>query len=274
MVRRGELTDEAWGRIAPLMPENGRRGKQWRNHRTVVNGIVWKLRTGAPWRDLPEHYGPWQTCYDRFVRWRRDGTWERLLAHAQTRSDAVGEVEWEVSVDSTVVRAGRFLHQAAPLLRRQGPPALRPGDGGPAQRGARAGGPARRDTGGAARRDARSSPQEARAALGRPRLRPRLVPGAAEETWHPAHDPRAQGPEGAPPEAWRQASVLRRRCLPETQRGGEVREPAQAVARGGDEVREAGGQLPGDGPHRLADDLAVLVSHQTRPSPRAFSSWA
>ncbi len=105
MVRRGELTDEAWGRIAPLVPENGRRGKQWRNHPTVVNGIVWKLRTGAPWRDLPEHYGPWQTCYDRFVRWRRDGTWERLLAHAQTRSDAVGEVEWEVSVDSTVVRA-------------------------------------------------------------------------------------------------------------------------------------------------------------------------
>jgi transposase len=64
-------------------------------HRQVVNGILWKLRTGAPWRDLPEQrYGPWQTCYDRFVRWRRDGTWERLLADAQTKSDAVGEVEW------------------------------------------------------------------------------------------------------------------------------------------------------------------------------------
>jgi transposase len=61
---------------------------------------------GAPWRDPPERYGPWQTCYDRFVRWRRDGTRDRLLAQAQTKSDAVGEeVEWEVSVDSTVVRA-------------------------------------------------------------------------------------------------------------------------------------------------------------------------
>jgi transposase len=48
----------------------------------VINGILWKLRTGAPWRDLPERYGPWQTCYDRFIRWRRDGTWDRLLAHA------------------------------------------------------------------------------------------------------------------------------------------------------------------------------------------------
>ena len=102
MVKRGELTDEAWARIAPLMPENGR----WRGHRQVVNGILWKLRTGAPWRDLPEQrYGPWQTCYDRFVRWRRDGTWERLLADAQTKSDAVGEVEWLVSVDSTIARA-------------------------------------------------------------------------------------------------------------------------------------------------------------------------
>ena len=71
MVRRGELTDEAWERIAPLLPENGRRGKQWRDHRAVVDGILWKLRTVAHWRDLPERYGPWQTCYDRFVRWRR-----------------------------------------------------------------------------------------------------------------------------------------------------------------------------------------------------------
>ncbi len=114
MARRGELTDEAWERIAPLLPENGRRGKQWKDHRGVVNGILWKIRTGSPWRDLPERYGPWQTCYDRFARWRRDGTWDRLLAYAQTKSDAVGEVEWEVSVDSTVARA----HQHAAGARR------------------------------------------------------------------------------------------------------------------------------------------------------------
>ena len=113
MVGRGELTDKAWEQIAPLLPENGRRGKQWREHRTVINGILWKIRTGAPWRDLPERYGPWQTCHDRFVRWRRDGTWDRLLAHAQTKSDAVGEVEWElVSADSSVARANQ--HAAGP----------------------------------------------------------------------------------------------------------------------------------------------------------------
>jgi transposase len=99
MVGRGEVTDKAWEQIAPLLPENGGRGGQWQDHRRVVNGILWKLRTAAPWRDLPSRYGPWQTCYERFVRWRRDGTWDRLLSQAQTKSEAAGEVEWLVSVD-------------------------------------------------------------------------------------------------------------------------------------------------------------------------------
>lgn len=115
MLRRGEITDGAWREIEPLLPEYGRSGGQWRDHRTVVDGILWKLRTGSPWRDLPERYGPWQTCFDRFNRWRRNGTWDRLLAHAQTESDAVGEVEWEVSVDDTVIRA----HQHAAGARRK-----------------------------------------------------------------------------------------------------------------------------------------------------------
>jgi transposase len=71
MVRRGEITDQAWQEIEPLLPEYGQSGGQWRDHRTIINGILWKLRTGSPWRDLPERYGPWQTCYDRFNRWRR-----------------------------------------------------------------------------------------------------------------------------------------------------------------------------------------------------------
>lgn len=115
MVGRGELTDRAWEQIAPLLPTNGRRGRQWHDHRRLVNGILWKLRTGAPWRDLPERYGPWQTVYDRFVRWRRDGTWDRLLAHVQTKSDGVGEVVWEVSIDSTSIRA----HQHAAGARKR-----------------------------------------------------------------------------------------------------------------------------------------------------------
>ncbi len=115
MVGRGELSDAACAAIEPLLPRNGRRGKQWADHRRVVNGIIWKLRTGAPWRDVPERYGPWQTCYDRFVRWQRDGTWDRLLAHVQTKSDAVGAVVWEVSIDSTTVRAHQ--HAAGALKR-------------------------------------------------------------------------------------------------------------------------------------------------------------
>jgi transposase len=99
------LTERAWAQVAPRLPANGERGGQWEDHRRIINGILWKLRTGAPWRDLPERYGPYQTIYDRFVRWRRDGTWDRLLAHAQTKRDAVGEVVWEVSVDTTVIRA-------------------------------------------------------------------------------------------------------------------------------------------------------------------------
>ena len=105
MVGRGEITDAAWERIAPLLPPNGKRGGQWKDHRTVINGILWKLRTGAPWRDLPERYGSRSTCADRLARWEHDGLWDHLLAHVQTKSDAVGDVVWEVSVDSTTVRA-------------------------------------------------------------------------------------------------------------------------------------------------------------------------
>ncbi len=115
MVGRGGLSDTAWATIAPLLPPDRRRGRPWADHRKVINGILWKLRTGALWRDLPNRYGPWQTCYDRFVRWRRDDTWERLLAHAQTKSDATSDVLIEVSLDSTVIRA----HQHAAGARRR-----------------------------------------------------------------------------------------------------------------------------------------------------------
>lgn len=105
MTGRGEVTDAAWARIEPLLPAQPARGGRWADHRTTVNGILWKIRTGAPWRDLPERYGKWQTVYDRFRRWSRDGTWDRLHSQVQVREDAAGKIEWTVSVDSTVVRA-------------------------------------------------------------------------------------------------------------------------------------------------------------------------
>jgi transposase len=72
----------------------------------MINGIRWILRTGAPWRDLPERYGPWQTVASRFYRWRQAGIWERLLAAVQQQGEATGELDWDLHfVDGTVVRA-------------------------------------------------------------------------------------------------------------------------------------------------------------------------
>jgi transposase len=79
---------------------------------------LWKLRTGAPWRDLPERYGPWKTCHERLRRWSADGTWDRILAEVIVKDDSVGAVEWIISVDSTVVRA----HQHAAGARKKGDP--------------------------------------------------------------------------------------------------------------------------------------------------------
>ena len=78
-MRRYELSDQQWARIAPLFPQHPKAGRPPKDHRSFVDGILWILHTGAPWRDLPEHYGPWQTVFYRFNGWRRDGTWVRIV---------------------------------------------------------------------------------------------------------------------------------------------------------------------------------------------------
>jgi transposase len=105
-----------WARIEPLLPRVDGRGRRWRDHRQVINGILWRLRTGAPWRDVPERYGPWQTCYERYKRWDEDGTWARLLEAMQVKDDAVGDIEWTFSIDSSIARA----HQHAAGARKKG----------------------------------------------------------------------------------------------------------------------------------------------------------
>ena len=96
MVGRGELTETAWLRIEPLLPAGRKRGGQWRDHRQVLNAILWKVRTGAPWRDLPERYGSWKTAHERLRRWTADGTWDRILDEVVVKDDAVGNVEGQV----------------------------------------------------------------------------------------------------------------------------------------------------------------------------------
>ena len=106
-MRRHELSDGQWARLAPLLPpERPATGRPARDHRTVLNGILWVLRTGAPWRDLPERYGPWATAWSRFRRWRDAGVWDRVLAELKRDADARGELDWAVHfVDSSNVRA-------------------------------------------------------------------------------------------------------------------------------------------------------------------------
>ncbi|WBP91223.1 transposase [Kitasatospora cathayae] len=83
--------------------------------RQLIDGIRWRTRTGAPWRDIPERYGPWDRCYDLFRRWQRNGTWQRILEQLQADADAKGLITWDVSVDSTVARA----HQHAAGARKR-----------------------------------------------------------------------------------------------------------------------------------------------------------
>ena len=111
---RGELTDTAWARIEPLLPVATGRGGRWRDHRQVINAILWKLRTGAPWRDMPERFGNWNTIYKNFNRWSAQGVWARVLEKVQSLTHQRGELDWVASIDSTIVR----VHQHGATLAR------------------------------------------------------------------------------------------------------------------------------------------------------------
>ncbi|MFE1265715.1 IS5 family transposase [Streptomyces albogriseolus] len=115
MVRRHELTDQEWELLAPLIPQAAT-GRPRVSDRQVINGMVYKIRTGISWRDLPERYGPWQTVYTRFRRYAIDGVFTRALQQIQARADAAGDIDWLVQIDSTIVRA----HQHAAATGRKG----------------------------------------------------------------------------------------------------------------------------------------------------------
>lgn len=114
-MRRYELTDTQFELLKPHLPPSGTVGHPWAEHRRVLNGVFWKLRTGAPWRDIPERYGPYQTLYDRFIFWRRDGTWHKMLEALQVQLDTNGQLDWEQwNIDGTRIRATRAAAGARP----------------------------------------------------------------------------------------------------------------------------------------------------------------
>jgi transposase len=110
-MHRHELSDSQYARLGPFLPElhhQGKAGRPWLPHRTVVNGILWILRTGAPWRDLPERYGKWNTVYTRFKRWRRDGTWTGIFSTLLDERDDRGQLDHDLwCIDGTIVHAAR-----------------------------------------------------------------------------------------------------------------------------------------------------------------------
>ena len=113
-MSRQEISDEQWAVLAPLFPTPKRTGRPPLDMRTTVEGIAWRFRTGAPWRDVPERFGNWNSIYQRFADWAQDGTWARVLATVQGQAAAAGEVSWTVSVDSSITR----VHQHASTLPR------------------------------------------------------------------------------------------------------------------------------------------------------------
>ncbi|MGW7433163.1 IS5 family transposase [Streptomyces sp. NPDC054861] len=119
-MQRHELTNKEWDLLAPLIPA-AVTGRPRVDDRRVINGMVYKIRTGMPWRDLPHRYGSWQTVYTRFRRYALSGVFTQALQQIQAQADAAGDIDWLVQIDSTIVRA----HQHAAARPKRG---MRPQD--------------------------------------------------------------------------------------------------------------------------------------------------
>ena len=108
-MKRHELSDQQWELLAPFFPPRKRkRGGQWKDDRMIVNGVFWRLNTGAPWRDLPERYGKWKTVHDRFTKMRKSGLLDRLIEQLQLRLNEAGLIDPDLfCIDGSNVRAAR-----------------------------------------------------------------------------------------------------------------------------------------------------------------------
>ena len=127
MSRDQVLTDAQWALLEPLPSSKGKQSRPFRDHRQVLEGIVFRLRTGCPWRDLPERFGPWQTVWKRHARFSKDGTWDQVMAALLITADQAGHVNWQLSIDSTMSR----VHQHGLNMTREVAAVLPSHTGGP-----------------------------------------------------------------------------------------------------------------------------------------------
>ncbi len=249
MIRRRELSGSEWDFVRPLLPRTSA-GRPRRDDRMVLNGIVWKFRAGAAWRDVPERYGRPTTLHTRFHRWARDGTFARMLRRAQAKADAAGQIGRLVSIASAVVRVHQ--HAAGP---KRGLPAPGRSRCGLTSEIHMACGAVGRPlafviTGGNTNDCAQFTavmeamlwsphrPRTATAASRPPDSRRGLQledhPRVAEAPRHRTHHPRASGPDPQPSPARQQRGPpagLRQAALQATQRSGTLLQRPQAMAR-------------------------------------------
>src|SRR5699024_10018499 len=131
--RQHVLSDEQWERIEQLLPSNaGRKGHPFRHNRMILEGIVYRYRTGIPWRVLPrEWFGPWQTVWKRHCLYARLGVWDRIHDQLMAEADARGDIVWTASVDANNTRA----HQQGPTTTRPDQPTGGHGDSQESGRG-------------------------------------------------------------------------------------------------------------------------------------------
>lgn len=107
-MSRTDLTEKQWRQLALHLPPSPRHGHAYVEHRHVINGILWRSRTGPRCRYIPPRYGPWQTCYGRFLRWSRNSTWQRLLKVMQAAADEADLIDWDgAALDAMHVKAHR-----------------------------------------------------------------------------------------------------------------------------------------------------------------------
>ena len=103
MPRRYEIDDTQWAKLQPYLGNTPKKtGRPQADNRKLLNGVLWILRTGAPWRDLPEYYGPWQTVYKRFAQWEKDGKLKAMFENLRQNPDMQ-----DLCIDGTYIKAHR-----------------------------------------------------------------------------------------------------------------------------------------------------------------------